>query len=557
MDKRLAALKPVLCGLGLFVTTCAVLYPFARKAFHIDDPLFLWSAQRILDAPFDFYGLSVNWEYYLVPMPEVMKNPPLSSYYIALASVLSGGGPFDEETLHFFFMIPAAATVVGTYVLAKRFTQNPVLAALSALLTPAFLVSSTTVMCDVLLVALWVWAVVLWMAGNEKGSGLYLFLAALLITLSALTKYFGMNLMLLVLAYSIFARHPIRRWAPFLLIPIAALAGYQWLTYALYGKGLLMDAASYATDFRVERAKGLIEQGFITTAFTGGITMLAFFFAPLIWGWKRALLGYGAASAIIAGTLIYKSTLSNVAFNAASTNAWYLVQAAIMATAGLAVLLVPAIELYKRRDAGTLLLALWIWGTFIFTGFLNWGIGARFLLPLVPPVAILVARIVGERKDASFVAAYMPLLPALALSLVVAWADYTLAESARRAAFDIGEEYGKASTGRTLWFQGHWGFQYYMEELGAKALDMKRSHIKAGDTIIVPLNSSFTTLDMGPAVEFAREYRTERFKWLSTLSTEDRAGFYASGRGPLPYVFGRSADERYYIFRAARDISPG
>src|SRR5689334_6086976 len=38
----------------------ALLVPFMNKAYHIDDPLYLWSAKQILKNPFDYYGAIVN-----------------------------------------------------------------------------------------------------------------------------------------------------------------------------------------------------------------------------------------------------------------------------------------------------------------------------------------------------------------------------------------------------------------------------------------------------------------------------------------------------------------
>ena len=42
------------------IAVVAVLAPFLNKAFHIDDPLFLWMAQQIAHHPGDPYGFAVN-----------------------------------------------------------------------------------------------------------------------------------------------------------------------------------------------------------------------------------------------------------------------------------------------------------------------------------------------------------------------------------------------------------------------------------------------------------------------------------------------------------------
>lgn len=63
----------------LATLTILLLVPFANKAFHIDDPMYLWAAKHILKSPPDFYNFNVNWYGIEEPMSSVMKNPPLIS----------------------------------------------------------------------------------------------------------------------------------------------------------------------------------------------------------------------------------------------------------------------------------------------------------------------------------------------------------------------------------------------------------------------------------------------------------------------------------------------
>ncbi len=78
--------------------------------------------------------------------------------------------------------------------------KNPPLAAIVAhlylaILTPVFLVSSTNLMCDTLMLAFWVWALLLRVRGlgGEERAALLL-AASLLVALCALTKYYGICL---------------------------------------------------------------------------------------------------------------------------------------------------------------------------------------------------------------------------------------------------------------------------------------------------------------------------------------------------------------------------
>ena len=218
------------------VVVIACLIPFTNKAFHIDDPLFILAAKHIQTSPGNFYEFFVNWYVWEMPMSKVLKNPPIACYFLALIGKLFG---WKEAALHISLLFPAAAMALVTYYLAGKLCSRPVLAVCAAVLTPVFLVSSTNIMCDTMMLAFWVWAVFFWMRGIETNNGWNLFLSAILISICALTKYFGIALLALLPAYSIMRKRKIGTEVLFLLIPIIILAGYQLLTNELYGRGLL------------------------------------------------------------------------------------------------------------------------------------------------------------------------------------------------------------------------------------------------------------------------------------------------------------------------------
>src|SRR5579859_2458671 len=66
----------------LTVVTLACLLPFLGKAFHIDDPLFIWCGRHIVSDPWNFYDFKVNWFGKEEAMSTAMQNPPLASYYL-------------------------------------------------------------------------------------------------------------------------------------------------------------------------------------------------------------------------------------------------------------------------------------------------------------------------------------------------------------------------------------------------------------------------------------------------------------------------------------------
>src|SRR5207244_1427349 len=154
--------------------------------------------------------------------------------------------------------------------------------------------------------------------------------------------------------------------------------------------------------------------------------------------------------------------------------------------------------LWYRRDAAALLLFLWTGGIFFFATMLNWTINGRILLPAAPALGILIGRRIGQKSEtrnrrseaqspkptALFVGTIM--LGGI-MSLALAKADYNVANAERAAANELWEAYHPAA--RTVWFEGHWGFQYYMEQLGAKPLDLLHPAIAPPDFLVIP-NSS-------------------------------------------------------------------
>lgn len=514
--------------------TIMLLLPFAGKAFNMDDPLFIWSAKHIQSHFADPYGFDINWYGKTQPMWKVTKNPPLASYYIALAAFVVG---WSELALHLAFLIPAIACTLGIYFLAAKFCSRPFEATLAAILTPVFLLSSTMVMCDVLMLAFWVWAVYLWVRGTETDRHGLLALAMLLVTLSALTKYFGVALIPLLAAYSIASKKK-PTWAVHLLIPVAILAIYQIATKSLYGHGLLSDALGYGAWYRAQANAGGLPKFMTGLAFTGGCILTALFCAPLLW--KRTGLIIGLAIAGLAYGVFMPLRLFHEAEGCAT------LQLALLFTAGTGVLTLAVQDFIKRRDALSLTLLLWIIGTFIFASVLNWSVNGRSILPMAPAVGILIMRRIEKRKNISW-HVYIPLALAALASILIAAADYQLAGSARKAAVQIAESYG--SEGRNIWFEGHWGFQYYMESAGGKAIAFKTFKPKSGDIVIIPSNNTNVLIE-DPGVPPLEVLTFESPLKLTPMVKTVGAGFFSDTWGPLPFRIGAVPPEYYGVFEA-------
>jgi 4-amino-4-deoxy-L-arabinose transferase-like glycosyltransferase len=528
----------------LALIVLAALVPFLAKPFNMDDPLFIWAAHHIQAHPWNPYGFVVNWFGTVTPMWEATKNPPLACYFLAGAAGALG---WSEVALHTALLLPAVAVILGTHRLARHFCSQPMLAAFVTLFTPAFFVSSTTVMCDVLILALWVWAVVFWVEGLGKDSFGRLLLAALLITLAALTKYYGACLVPLLAAYSLIGKRRLGRWSACLVIPITALCAYHWVTRALYGHSLLSDAAAYATfpeglgEFFISK----MGAGLTSLIFTGGCLAVAVFFAPLLWRTRvLALLAAGTALFAIA-LLCVGAVLKDYSPIIGTTRFFLEVQIVFWAMGGVCVLVLTVTDVYQHRDASSCLLALWVLGTFLFSAMLNWTINGRSILPMAPAVGILLVRRMEQKGWTGWKTwprgVFVCLASGAILALMVTRADFLFAQAVRESAQQTYFKFGRDSEG--FWFQGHWGFQYYMQALGASPLDESHTPLKRRDTIATPVNNT-NFLPLKPELAVLRELiSVPGPRFLTTMKGEVGSGFYASLRGPLPFAFGFAPPE--------------
>ena len=219
--------------IGLVLAVC--LGPFIDKAIHVDDPLFVWMGQWIQKHPADCFGFNVNWQRSAIPMWVVNWNPPLMAYFLAGVAWLFG---WSEIILHLAGLAIAFTVAVGIYALAKMWCERPLLAAMVAIFTPAFLVSSTTLMCDVLMLAFWIWALVLWeraLAGEQ--CWWQFVVAGVLAGLAVLTKYNAVTLLPLLPILGILRTRKSGWWWVGVAVPLFMLAGYELLTARMYGTG--------------------------------------------------------------------------------------------------------------------------------------------------------------------------------------------------------------------------------------------------------------------------------------------------------------------------------
>lgn len=497
------------------------------------------------------------------------KNPPLLSYYLAAAGSLFGWG---ERALHAAMLLPALGLVFSIRAIGQQLTRSPLLVAGLAWSTPLALVSSTTLMVDVPMLALFCASLACWLRGTLSARARDFAWAGGFASLAFLTKYFALALLPIFLAHVLALRclpgpsatgdgagaaEPGQRgrWWLALALPLATALAYGGLLHLRYGFDPLRDLGAYSLGFEATRVYAPWERALVALAFVGGGAVTTLLLAPLLWS-RRATLG-GLLAIALGGALLASRdhfgvlTLEGPFAERAALAA----QLALMIGAGFHLLGLAAAEVRTQRDATAWLLALWLVGVIVHTAFFNWTPTARVALPALPCAALLAVRRLernGPPGRARSLGVGLALGTGLVLALWTAWADARFADSARTAARDLFTRYA-APRQRTT-FQAAWGFMYYLEQLGAERLDFTGSTLRRGDIVFVPHNNTNALPLPADSASLVETVDYPLPTGIATLSKRRGAGFHAALWGPLPFAFGSPEPERYYVVRIQRTL---
>jgi 4-amino-4-deoxy-L-arabinose transferase-like glycosyltransferase len=384
-------------------------------------------------------------------------------------------------------------------------------------------------MCDVMMLAFWVWAVLLWIkAQGTRRTGLFL-AAGCLIALGFLTKYFAIAVLPLMIAYSLLSDRRCTRWLLAVAVVALVVGAYEAYTHALYGRGLFLEAMRYTDRVRELQANRAIIRIPAAFLFLGGAFASSIFAAPFLWG--RRLLAGMAALALLTLLLPYEALAVEPGRGLS-----YSLHVAGFVFVALSLIALVVSDLLVRRDRTAILLALWVGGVFFFVVALNWTVSMRNLLPMLPAVGILLARRLEQRKLGvpRLRAARIALLAGGVLSFAVAQGDAALAATGRDAARAFAEQF--QDFGGSVRFQGHWGFQYYMAARGFEPLEMAGVVARRGDRLIIPDHNTNTSPPPKQQHRLDRVVGLQPRSFASTMSSG--AGFYSSVWGSLPFVIG-------------------
>jgi hypothetical protein len=299
----------------------------------------------------------------------------------------------------------------------------------------------------------------------------------------------------------------------------------------------------------------------VCASFIGGCALPALTLAPLAWRRKDIVIVVLAeVTSFALGWAVLGARLRAIPMGMLLQQQWSTagLELLVFIAGGASALALAAADVWERRDADSLLLALWVFGTFAFTAFLNWTINARSVLPLIPAVGILLARRLDKLGIATLkslqVKTAVGLVVSACFSLWIASADANWANSARQTAGVIRQQ-TMGATG-TVWFQGHWGFQYYMQQMGLRPFDFTTTVLQPGDIVVVP-RGDYTSV--GPPRQFVSSVETLEIPLNCLVTTQNAAmgaGFYSSTYGPLPFAWGRVPPAKYAVYHIGTALRP-
>jgi hypothetical protein len=205
---------------GLWLVLCVILLvrlPLVSQAIQGDDPIYITEAAHAQVEPlhpghttFVFQGRAVDLRGH--------SHPATYSWFLALLIAMFGG--VREVPFHAIYILFSLIAGAAMWSLARRFSPQPMWAALLFVAVPAFVVNGSSFEADVPFLAFWMCAIALFCGGRIA-------LAAIAMALASLTAYQAVLLTPILGAWVWLKRRDSRAaWAA-IFTPIVTIAAWQ------------------------------------------------------------------------------------------------------------------------------------------------------------------------------------------------------------------------------------------------------------------------------------------------------------------------------------------
>ncbi|MBI1916995.1 MAG: glycosyltransferase family 39 protein [Planctomycetes bacterium] len=503
-------------GGALFLVAALATFLNAFKPLHIDDAAYYAYARQFASSPLDPYGFAVFWYQHPEPANAVLAPPVLPLWWSLALRVT------DEPVLWKLWLFPFCLCLAwALHALARRFAGRLALP-LTALtvLSPAFL-PSLNLMLDVPAQALSLAALALFLSAADRSSLPRAALAGLVAGVAMQTKYTGFLAPAAMFLYAL-AHHRLRLWLPAVAVALAVFAAWEGFLVWRYGQSHFLYHLSEGNDSLLERgymvplllslpgtvAPAVLVLGgaalrprTVPVLATAVITLLGYVVLACVDLRFRGEVGPSRPLFGASATATWEFTLAEVLFGVYGLALWTVVVAATWRLCRLNRLFLSCKRPKRSQRIARpddWFLALWLGlevaGFFALSPFP----AVRRVLGLIVVMVLLTGRLAARTCRARPGLVGIAVAHGVLLGLVFQAVDFRGAavqrEAVRRAGAWIGAE---GSTRQTIWFVGHWGFQFYAERTGLRPVVPAYDHsgsaslpapsrLARGDWLVVP-----------------------------------------------------------------------
>ncbi|MFN2428283.1 MAG: ArnT family glycosyltransferase, partial [Candidatus Binatia bacterium] len=502
-----------------------LLIPFAGKAFTIDDTLFMRQAEWALSDPLHPSALTMVWSEVPRPMrlSQVMPTGPLMAWLL-MPAALAGG---SEVVAHLLQLLLLGIAILEVAVLALRMGYDESVARLSALFlaaTPAVLGMAGTAMPDVAAMTFGLVGIERLYAWRQERGAAAGVMAALCLGLAPLART---HLLLLpavavcVLEYP-WRRDAWRQWVPVVAAPAITMAIVLLTRDPLGGSADMARSAGFFSSLANVRSNAVAFGVHWVMLLPLGLAWMVtrgrrFWLSPVPW------LGMAAAASALA-----------------NDTRWLWI--APVAGLGIAVVADVVLDGWREQSADRVALGLWLLLALPIVVYLHFP--SKYLVACAPAAAIVAAAAVLELpKRGAMAVGAGPVAGGALFGTLILQADATFAGLGKRAVEEL--VVPRVAAGERVWFNAHWGFQWYAERAGASIVTSTAPLPRPGDLLV----SARVTIAGIPVQAFRKR---ELLATVSDdaaggriLSSELGAGFYSNGWGYLPWVWGSTEVDRF------------
>ena len=518
---------------------------FMNKPFHIDDAVFLRSADNL---PYTLVGEAsgpVEFNGFLFEdlSPYESTHPPLIPYFLKLLGVFQPEEGYRFWAYHFFFLV---FPILGIYYMRQLLRGEKTYAVAFLVLSPLFFVNATNLMADVPMTVLWIGCIAELVAFDRNSDRSALLRMGILLWLALMTAYQSLALIPLLLCYILLRR----RYAA--ISPLVFASGFflifLMIVYKLNGYfPILRPTVGIHINSLVEMGsqnKYLVHKMLAMPICLGqGL----FFLTPFLLRDLEDRQRFGFLIGALSGTFLLFEYVTSQG-HTLGYHPWELIVLRLLAYVGLLWILVLLVRFarfvyaFTKTERGTrqglsLVCYFWFFGVLFYNLVLMPYISARYLLPAIPPALLLFF---GREHEYAPRSLNWGLAIAGLTSLFLASVDYGQARADLHFFRQLSQ---RIEQPQNFYFSEDHGLYRYLKDMGANYLPSDVHQLAQGSMVL--LSNNRLSPKLMKTMDRREEFELKGFYGFSLHHAPSRTGYYCSHDGLLPFSHPGSLKKAY------------